>query len=53
MTRGVVVINIKVCFGFLFFTVNKQLNDKERIVAAMENPNLRHLVDECLHSSEL
>ncbi|CAH1437262.1 unnamed protein product [Lactuca virosa] len=33
--------------------VNKQLNDKERIVAAMENPNLRHLVDECLHSSEL
>ncbi|MFS8010568.1 putative Fe-S cluster assembly domain superfamily, MIP18 family [Helianthus anomalus] len=33
--------------------VNKQLNDKERIVAAMENPNLRQLVDECLHSSEL
>ncbi|KAI3794222.1 hypothetical protein L1987_36851 [Smallanthus sonchifolius] len=33
--------------------VNKQLNDKERIVAAMENPNLRQLVDECLYSSEL
>nr|GEW15247.1 maf-like protein isoform X1 [Tanacetum cinerariifolium] len=33
--------------------VNKQLNDKERVVAAMENPNLRQLVDECLHSSEL
>ncbi|KAJ9540737.1 hypothetical protein OSB04_027243 [Centaurea solstitialis] len=30
--------------------VNKQLNDKERVVAAMENPNLRQLVDECLHS---
>ncbi|KAK1410416.1 hypothetical protein QVD17_36953 [Tagetes erecta] len=26
--------------------VNKQLNDKERIVAAMENPNLRQLVEE-------
>lgn len=35
------------------FAVNKQLNDKERIVAAMENPNLRQLVEECLHSSEL
>nr|XP_043633833.1 protein AE7-like 1 [Erigeron canadensis] len=33
--------------------VNKQLNDKERIVAAMENPNLRQLVDECVQSSEL
>ncbi|XP_076955475.1 protein AE7-like 1 [Bidens hawaiensis] len=33
--------------------VNKLLNDKERIVAAMENPSLRQLVDECLNSSEL
>ncbi|XP_071735286.1 protein AE7-like 1 [Rutidosis leptorrhynchoides] len=33
--------------------VNKQLNDKERVAAAMENPNLRQLVDECLNSSEL
>ncbi|KAL8193773.1 hypothetical protein R6Q57_026465 [Mikania cordata] len=33
--------------------VNKQLNDKERIVAAMENPTLRQLVEECLYSSEL
>ncbi|PWA61602.1 hypothetical protein CTI12_AA372290 [Artemisia annua] len=33
--------------------VNKQLNDKERVAAAMENPNLRQLVDECLHSREL
>jgi hypothetical protein len=28
--------------------VNKQLNDKERVAAALENPNLRQLVDECL-----
>ncbi|KAF3623474.1 MIP18 family protein [Capsicum annuum] len=34
-------------------SVNKQLNDKERVAAAMENPNLRQLVDECLCSSEL
>ncbi|CAI0473426.1 unnamed protein product [Linum tenue] len=35
------------------FAVNKQLNDKERIAAALENPNLRQLVDECLYSNEL
>jgi hypothetical protein len=29
-------------------TVNKQLNDKERIAAALENPNLFGLVEECL-----
>lgn len=34
-------------------SVNKQLNDKERIAAALENPNLRQLVDECLESNEL
>lgn len=34
-------------------SVNKQLNDKERIAAALENPNLRQLVDECLASNEL
>ncbi|KAG6577255.1 Protein AE7-like 1, partial [Cucurbita argyrosperma subsp. sororia] len=33
-------------------SVNKQLNDKERVAAALENPNLRQLVDECLDSSE-
>jgi hypothetical protein len=36
----------------LKIAVNKQLNDKERVVAALENPNLRQLVDECL-SNEL
>ncbi|KAG2329394.1 hypothetical protein Bca52824_000574 [Brassica carinata] len=34
-------------------SVNKQLNDKERVVAALENPNLRQLVDECICSSEM
>lgn len=28
--------------------VNKQLNDKERIAAALENPNLSELVEDCL-----
>lgn len=34
-------------------SVNKQLNDKERVAAALENPNVRQLVEECLYSSEL
>ncbi|XP_786276.4 cytosolic iron-sulfur assembly component 2A [Strongylocentrotus purpuratus] len=28
--------------------INKQINDKERIAAAMENPNLRKLVEQCV-----
>ncbi|KAL0918213.1 hypothetical protein M5K25_010207 [Dendrobium thyrsiflorum] len=28
--------------------VNKQLNDKERVAAALENPNLAEVVAECL-----
>lgn len=32
-------------------TVNKQLNDKERVAAALENPNLLQMVDECLAPS--
>ncbi|KAF4383342.1 hypothetical protein F8388_009373 [Cannabis sativa] len=34
-------------------SVNKQLNDKERVAAALENPNICQLVDECLYSNEL
>lgn len=30
------------------FAINKQLNDKERVAAAMENPHLISVVDECL-----
>ncbi|KAG8382102.1 hypothetical protein BUALT_Bualt05G0041500 [Buddleja alternifolia] len=36
---------------FSFFAVNKQLNDKERVAAALENPNLVDMVDECLAPS--
>lgn len=32
--------------------VNKQINDKERIAAAMENPNLRELVENCIKEEE-
>ena len=28
--------------------VNKQLNDKERVAAALENPSLLAMVDKCL-----
>ncbi|VVA18142.1 PREDICTED: AE7 [Prunus dulcis] len=31
--------------------VNKQLNDKERVAAALENPGLLDMVDECLSPS--
>ena len=34
-----------------FLAVNKQLNDKERVAAALENPNLVDMVDECLAPS--
>ena len=32
--------------------VNKQLNDKERVAAALENPNLINMVNKCLIGSE-
>ncbi|KAK3727926.1 hypothetical protein QZH41_016378 [Actinostola sp. cb2023] len=28
--------------------INKQINDKERVAAAMENPNLRKIVENCI-----
>ena len=40
-------------WGHIVVAVNKQLNDKERVVAALENPNLRQLVDECICSTEM
>ena len=33
---------------FCFCAVNKQINDKERVAAAMENPNLREIVEQCV-----
>ncbi|CAH0382816.1 unnamed protein product [Bemisia tabaci] len=32
--------------------INKQINDKERVAAAMENPNLRSLVEQCIIEEE-
>eukprot|EP00474_Spongospora_subterranea_P000353 CRZ00811.1 hypothetical protein [Spongospora subterranea] len=32
-------------------SINKQLNDKERVAAALENPHLRNVVDKCLTPS--
>ena len=32
--------------------VNKQINDKERVAAAMENPNLRDMVEQCIKEVE-
>ena len=37
---------------FVSFLVNKQINDKERIAAAMENPNLRKIVEECIQNED-
>jgi hypothetical protein len=31
--------------------VNKQLNDKERVAAALENPALLQVVEQCLSSA--
>ena len=33
---------------FSVSAVNKQINDKERVAAAMENPNLREIVEQCV-----
>lgn len=32
--------------------INKQINDKERIAAAMENPNLREIVEACIKEED-
>ncbi|XP_071054100.1 MIP18 family protein galla-1 isoform X3 [Onthophagus taurus] len=32
--------------------INKQINDKERIAAAMENPNLREMVESCIKEED-
>ena len=52
------LIPIRVSFLFdktmtlVFCIVNKQINDKERVAAAMENPNLKKIVDDCLKEPE-
>ena len=32
--------------------ITKQINDKERVAAALENPNLRKTVEECIREKE-
>lgn len=44
---GVVQLSERLCRLF-FVSVNKQINDKERVAAAMENPNLREIVEQCV-----
>jgi hypothetical protein len=36
------------CFIVRFRVVNKQLNDKERVAAALENPALVDALEQCL-----
>ncbi|KAK6188580.1 hypothetical protein SNE40_004727 [Patella caerulea] len=45
-------INIKEGTHTTADEINKQINDKERIAAAMENPNLRELVKACTSDVE-
>ena len=32
--------------------INKQINDKERVAAAMENPNLKETVEKCIEEEQ-
>lgn len=45
-------INVTEGTHFVEGDVNKQINDKERVAAAMENPDLRALVEECIRPVE-
>ena len=45
-------INVTEGTHFVEDDVNKQINDKERVAAAMENPDLRALVEECIRPTE-
>ncbi|CAH1797139.1 unnamed protein product [Owenia fusiformis] len=45
-------INIKEGTHETAAEINKQINDKERVAAAMENPNLKELVDNCISEPE-
>lgn len=38
---------------YIFISVNKQVNDKERVAAAMENPNLLKIVETCIQENDL
>lgn len=42
-------MNLHKCFQF---SVNKQINDKERVAAALENPSLMQVVEKCLEEKD-
>ena len=45
----VCVVSLRFSVSVKFVSpVNKQINDKERVAAAMENPNLREIVEQCV-----
>lgn len=46
------LIMVFIHFYLILFTVNKQINDKERVAAAMENPDLRDLVEGCIQEGD-
>lgn len=46
-------LNFDTHWDHFYIAVNKQLNDKERVSAALENRNLLQLVDECIYSDEI
>lgn len=53
-----IVCLVKIIFSSTFLSnfcmviVNKQINDKERVAAAMENPSLRDIVEKCIKEEE-
>ncbi|KAG2253598.1 hypothetical protein Bca52824_083734 [Brassica carinata] len=49
--QSIALVNRHLSFLPMKNAVNKQLNDKERVAAALENPNLVEMVDECLSPS--
>ncbi|XP_050716793.1 cytosolic iron-sulfur assembly component 2A-like isoform X1 [Eriocheir sinensis] len=47
-------VNISIAQGThnIVEDVNKQINDKERVAAALENPNLSQVVEKCLEERD-
>ena len=46
--KNMLKASFQLFFNEYFFLVNKQINDKERTAAAMENPSLKEIVNKCL-----
>lgn len=47
------IINTSLYSKLTRYLVNKQLNDKERVAAALENPTLVETVERCLETAGL